>query len=147
MGSGNKKLKSRDSTGNQIKGHETTVIDYRKLKPVFSLEYMGVRGFCISECDVPDKAIFMDAILKRGRMTWEQLIQEDHTKLGFEILRDERINQRLREKSLKPLSPDAKLKVFRAKSDTLKRFVGHRENNILYLLFYDKDGSLYKHSK
>lgn len=107
---------------------------------------MGVRSYCISDCDTSDKSILLEALFKRSKMTWKDIKDDGHFKLGYEILSDEKLNKKLREKSLKKLSDDARLKVFRAKQGTKKRIIGHREDHIFYLLYYDRKGDLYNHN-
>lgn len=141
-----KHLKNRDSSGKNVPAPLSLLIDYEETKPLFSLEYTTCRGYAVRSCGIQDKAIFLDAIHKRSGLTWKQLRNERYENgLGWEILQNERTNMRLRKMAKKKLTDDVKMWIFRAKPKTIKRIVGHRENQVFYILFLDPNGSLYEH--
>lgn len=140
-----RRLVERDTKGERIKTHTPKTDEYLKQKPAFSLEYMGVRGYCVSDCDTTQKSSLVDALFLRSQLTWQQLKNEPRDRLGYEILSDPSLNNKLRSKAKKKLSEDDRLKVFRVKTDTKMRMIGHRVDHIFYILLFDRKGDLYDH--
>ncbi len=138
-------IKKRDTKGSRIDTHQGVQDVYFKQTPLFSLQFLKVNKYCPKDCEPSERAIFFDALYKRSCLTWEQIRQISHETLGYEILKNEKINDNLRKNAKMELAPDAPIKIFRAKKDTKMRIVGHREGRIFYLLYLDRKGDLYSH--
>ncbi len=143
----NKRLKDRDSQGKKLAPRQSLRISDDDKKPLFSLEYIGVNTkYGLKSCQVEDKAIFLEAIHKRSDLTWKQIKNEPFKNgLGFELLKDRKLNMKLRRMARKKLTEDAKIRVFCAKSRTKRRMLGERDGQIFYILFLDPCGEIYEH--
>lgn len=142
----NTRLKNRDSKGKHLSTHPSLPIVDDEAKPLFSLEYITCNKYNLRYCDVKDKAIFLEAIHKRSRLTWKDIKDLPYKNgLGWEPLKDERLNIKLRKMTEKTLTEDTKIWVFCAKSRTKRRILGQRDGQIFYILFLDPKGKLYKH--
>ena len=142
----NKHLKDRDSQGKNLSTRPSPPIGDDDKKPLFSLEYIGVKKYDLKSCNNEDKAIFLDAIHKRSGFTWKQIKNQSYENgLGWETLQNEKLNMKLRKMATKKLTEDVKIWIFCAKSETTRRMLGHRDGQVFYILFLDPRGKLYKH--
>lgn len=140
----NKHLKKRDSQGKNLSSRPS--IDYDEAKPLFSLEYVGVKKYDLKSCTDQDKGIFLEAIYKRSGLMWKQIKSLPYKNgLGCETLTNEEINKKLRERAKKELTDDVKIRIFCVKPRTKMRMVGHRDGQVFYILFLDPRGDLYTH--
>lgn len=139
------RLRHRDSQTKNLLTPPAPPVDWDETKPLFSLEYIGCKNYDLKCCDHQDKAIFLDAIYKRSGLTWKQIKSQPKDRLGWELLDNDKTNMKLREMAKKKLTEDVKIWVFRAKSKTIRRMVGHRDRQVFYILFLDPNGSLYEH--
>ena len=114
-------------------------IDNNERKPIFSLEYM-MREYSVERCDAERKAAFADALWTRSQMTWRQIIQAPRHGLG-----SERIPRRA-----------IKVGVPRAITEDVSEFlsmrfhsnapmVGFRIGQIFYIVWLDRNYSIYDH--
>lgn len=142
-----KRFQDRDSQGKKIAPRPSPIITDDDKKPLFSLEYIGINTkYGLKSCQAKDKAIFLDAIHKRSGLTWKQIKYESFKDgLGWEFLKDKKLNIKLRNMARKKLTDDAKIQVFCAKARTKKRMLGERDGQIFYILFLDPLGETYEH--
>ena len=98
-------------------------------------------GYTIDECRQAGKAEeFLEALWRRSKLTWRDLLVADHEKIGAEPLPQSRVTST----AIANLTPDEKLLVFRFASRT-GRIVGYREGRIYHVLWVDPSLSLYPH--
>lgn len=116
-----------------------TVDDNNKLCPLFSLEYLDPK-YCISKCEKDEKASFADTLRIIGQLTWNELIKGGKHQNGCETIRIEQIKRK------KPLiiTDDVK-KVLAFRFHDRKAVVGHRIGRVFYIIWLDRDFSLYNH--
>ena len=60
------------------------------ITPVFCLEHLQPQ-YCLSKCEKDEKAAFAEALFKRSKMSWGQIIQADKHGLGCETIKRDAI--------------------------------------------------------
>jgi hypothetical protein len=120
----------------QIK--KTAEKSYDQRHPVFSLQYLQ-SNHCISRCEMAEKAKFADTLRKLSQFTWLDLKLTGRHQLGYE---------KIEKNSLKVgipahLTEDINIIAFRF--DGKKSMVGYRINDIFYIVWVDRNFSVYKH--
>ena len=106
--------------------------------PVFSLQYVQP-SYCISKCTKDEKSSLVDKMHRLSNLTWAELKQAGRHQLGFEKIARDSI------KSAIPnhLTPDVDLIAFRF--DGMKPMVGYRREATFFILWLDRDFTLYDH--
>ena len=83
-----KKKRSRVKSLQGNKGHANISADpspdYDRMPPLFSLERVQQKGYCLSDLCQADKAAFAQAIFKRRQILWSDIKKIDKHALGFE---------------------------------------------------------------
>jgi len=114
--------------------------NYNSMPPIFSLEKIAGDNYCFSKLDDTDKKQFAESIFKRKNTSWNDIQSLDKHGLGTEKIPKSKINGSIP----KFITDDMKdFLVFRFNG--MKPMVGYREKNIFYVLWFDKDFTLYKH--
>lgn len=106
------------------------------LHPAFSLRYVEKR-YCISDCDKSEKSHFAEKILKLSQMTWAQIKQSHRHSFGTEII------SQLEAKLPVAAPKGAHALAFRFSGK--KPMVGYRDGNIFYVVWFDREFTLYDH--
>lgn len=136
--------------GNRIKSPQVSKSDsgifanstpnYDLMPPVFSLERIQQSGYCLSDLCKEDKAAFADAIFKRKSITWSDIKKLDRHALGFEKIDKSSIKAPL------PRFITEDMDHFLAfRFNGMKPMIGYRKQNIFFVLWFDKDFTLYAH--
>jgi len=136
------KLKKRQQSANAklIKGHlAPDSIPAEKKKPLFSFQYLDPE-YCISRCEKKDKAALADQLRILGSKTWTELHQASRHGIGYEKIGKNSIKTGLPE-HLK--NDDITFFAFRFSGK--KPMVGYRYQEIFYIIWLDRDYSLYEH--
>lgn len=77
-----KKLSLKSTPHIQIK---TPLLDYGKLKPVFSFFHMRYgKNYCLSKCDRDHKADLATLLLKLSQVTWDEIASSYRKAYGYE---------------------------------------------------------------
>ena len=135
----NKLKKKKGKGGNRILAPSTKDTPSSDLScPVFSLEYLQ-KGYCVKDCNSKDKADFAVQLRQLSELNWRQLRAADRHGLGYE---------KISKKSIKPGTPphitdDVTLIAFRFSGK--KPMVGYRDGRTFYVVWLDRDFSLYDH--
>lgn len=106
--------------------------------PVFSLQYVQP-SHCLSNCTKDEKSALIDKIHRLSGLTWAEIKQKDRHKLGFEKIARSSIKTSIPSH----LTPDVDLIAFRF--DGMKPMVGYRREATFFILWLDRDFSLYNH--
>jgi hypothetical protein len=107
--------------------------------PIFSLEYLG-GDYCLSKCTTGEKVAFVDRLHALSRMTWGDIYRAPRHGFGCETIERSAIGTR----SLpSEMSEDVALLVFRFYGKA--PMVGYRKDRVFFVLFLDRDFTLYKH--
>jgi len=115
--------------------------NYNNMPPIFSLEKIVGDNYCFSELDDIDKKQFAESIFKRRNINWKDIYNLPKHTLGTEKIPKSQIKGSLPNFITEDMND---FLVFRFSG--LKSMVGYREKNIFYVLWFDKDFTLYKHS-
>lgn len=115
-------------------------INYEDKPPIFSLERLQNGEYCLQKLDTDGKANFAEAIFKRKELKWKDIKQCPKHGLGFEKIAKTSIKAPMP----KFITPD--VDHFLAFRFYGKRpMVGYRINDIFYVLWFDKNFTLYDH--
>lgn len=111
-------------------------ISFQDLPPKFSLQYVQSK-YCINRCTKDEKCDFVNAMYKRKDHSWKKLFIEPHDKLGLEIIK----------KGLKVTCPECASgkELLSLRFSGKKPMVGFRERDVFYVLWFDRDFSVYQH--
>ncbi|WP_454783294.1 hypothetical protein [Legionella sp. WA2022007384] len=107
-------------------------------KPLFSLEHLQP-NYCISDCTKEQKAALADALRKRGKMTWNEIIQAHKHGLGTEKIAQHAIKAPMP----KDITPDTNLIALRF--DGKAAMVGRRDGRVFIVYWIDHNFTLYDH--
>jgi hypothetical protein len=131
------KLKKRnDKPIGKIAQREDPGVSFKDEPPKFSLRYVQP-DYCITRCETNDQLNFIDAMLKRKDHAWKHLESAPHQGLGCEVIKQ----------GLKVRVPDcAKGKaILSFRFSGKKAMVGFRERDVFYILWFDREYSVYAH--
>lgn len=108
------------------------------LPPIFSLEYLQ-KDHCVRECQPGEQADFAVQLRQLSELNWRQLRAAPKHGLGYEKIDQDSINP-----SIPPhITKDVNLIAFRFSGK--KAMVGYRDNRTFYVIWLDRDFSVYKH--
>jgi len=134
------KAGSKPSPFNGKSDQNDKPVDFDRLPPIFSFEYMlEGSGYSVACCDKDHKAALMSRLFKLSQMNWQQIRLADRLGLGSEkIARD----------SLKPPIPkrvteDADFLALRYNGK--HPMVGFRDGRTFNVLFIDHTMDVYPH--
>ncbi|MGB3300172.1 MAG: hypothetical protein WBA76_18065 [Phormidesmis sp.] len=106
--------------------------------PVFSLQYLQ-SDYCITQCEGDDQAQFSVKLRKLSELTWSMIQSVHRHGLGYE-----RIEQDAIKAPVPPhITADVNLIAFRFSG--MKSMVGYRDGRIFYVVWLDRDFTLYPH--
>ena len=107
--------------------------------PAFSLEYMDRGRYGLAACELREKGDFADALYKRSQLSWDELQSSPKHGLGPEKLPRSRIRTGIPAQ----VTPEVTFLAFRFSGQ--KAMVGYRQGHIFYVLWLDRDFTLYDH--
>ncbi len=119
-----------------IRPRDESPVSYMDEPPAFSLKYIQ-KAYCISECEKEDRLAFLEAMLKRKETSWNTLSSCDYQGLGYE-----KIKHGLNVQVPKVAAGKA---IIAFRFSGKKPMVGFRERDIFYVLWLDRDFSVYDH--
>lgn len=129
------KDRSAGST-NKISPRENPGGSYQDEPPKFSLQFIQA-SHCINKCEAEEQRDFVQAMYKRKDQSWKSLQSMPHEKLGFEP-----IKQGFKV-SIPQCAAEKTLLAFRFSGQ--KAMIGFRERDVFYILWFDRDFSVYVH--
>jgi hypothetical protein len=136
--------KSRIKQPKINKSNRLTTINppnYDNLPPLFSLEKIVGDDYCFSRLSNDEKKDFAESIFKRKALTWNDIKKAPKHGLGTEKIPKSNITGKIPEFITDDIND---FLVFRFSGK--KPMVGYREKNIFYILWFDNNFTLYKHS-
>ncbi|HLP89845.1 MAG TPA: hypothetical protein VK184_14810 [Nostocaceae cyanobacterium] len=107
--------------------------------PVFSLCYLDGE-YCITKCEKDDQAAFALKIHRLSKLTWSQIKSQHRHKLGYEKIARDAIKAPIP----KFITEDVTFIAFRFSG--MKPMVGYRDSAIFYVIWLDRNFTLYDHS-
>ena len=114
--------------------------NYDLMPPLFSLERVQQKGYCLSDLCQTDKAAFAQAIFKRRQIPWSDIKKLNKHALGFEKIVKSAIKT-----PIPPFITDEIEHFLAFRFQGLKPMVGYRQKNIFVVLWFDQNFTLYKH--
>jgi len=114
--------------------------NYDEVPVIFSLEKIVGDKYCFSKLDDEDKKQFAESIYKRKNIKWKDIRTIPKHGLGTEKIPRDQIKGTIPSHITEDIS-DFLCFRFNGK----KPMVGYREKNIFYILWFDKDFTLYNH--
>ena len=128
----------KSSVGARFKVNETASVSSQTMKPKFAFEYLQ-SSYCISKCEKDDRAALSDALRMLSSITWAQIASAPKHGLGTETLHQSAIHAAI------PacVTDDTRLLAFRFSGT--KAMVGYRTQEVFYVLWFDRDFTLYDH--
>ncbi|MBT9312156.1 hypothetical protein [Leptothoe kymatousa] len=106
--------------------------------PIFSLEYLQ-KDYCVTVCQVQDQAKFAIRLRKLSEMTWKEIKSAPRHGLGHEKISRNSIQESIPSH----ITDDVTFLAFRFSG--MKPMVGYRSGRIFYVIWLDKDFTLYDH--
>ena len=107
--------------------------------PYFSLRYL-TKSHCISNCTDNEKVGFVDKIFRLSQINWLEIKKSQRHGLGFEVIDRKCIRQPIPSS----IPEDATIIAFRFHE--FKPMVGYRRNVTFFIIWFDRDYSLYDHT-
>jgi len=133
------KLKKPDITqGKNISVNSGSTESTNNRTPLFCLEYLQPE-YCLSNCQKEEKAAFADALFKRSKMLWSEIIETGRHAAGCETIKRDAIRASIPTH----LTEDVRFLALRFKGKA--PMVGYREGRIFHILWIDRNFTLYKH--
>jgi hypothetical protein len=115
--------------------------DYNQRPPIFSLERLQGGTYCLESLDQEGKAAFADAIFKRRKLSWNEIISSPRHGLGCEKISRASITA-----AIPPcITPDVD-HFLALRFHGKKPMVGIRSKDVFYVLWFDHNYSVYPHS-
>jgi len=130
--------KPKAGQGKNISVTSETIESTNDKTPVFCLEHLQPQ-YCLSKCQKDEKAAFADALFKRSKLSWGQIIQADRHGLGCETIKRDAIQAAIPSH----LTEDVRFIALRFKNKA--PMVGYKEGRIFHILWIDRSFTLYKH--
>lgn len=130
--------KNRKAKAKRAAELETEDVSPEQQPPIFSLRYLN-RDYHLSQCTKDEKAAFADTLAKLSQLTWSKIKSQSRHGLGFEkISRDA-----IRSSIPSHLTEEVDFIAFRFFGKA--PMVGYRERAVFYVIWLDRDFTLYPH--
>lgn len=135
-----RKIKSPLPSEGKLFGHKSVISEnHNTLHPSFCFKYLQKGNFHLDACENEDQLSLIKRLVKLGEMTWAQIMGADRHGLGTE---------KITKSAIKPSVPvfiteDVNLLAFRFHGK--KPMVGYRNGKTFYILWIDRDFTLYDH--
>ncbi len=136
---GKKGLKAFDNKGQRFSARPTAHESTEQQPPYFSLRYVASQ-YCISDCQLQDRAAFTDTIRKLSQLTWMEIKQQSRHTLGYEKIPRTSIKAGIPNH----IKDDVQFVAFRFSG--LKPMVGYRDGAVFHIIWFDNKFTLYRHS-
>ncbi len=134
-----KKIKPRKpDTGKRSKPHLTSDTNPKTEYLTISLRYLD-KDYCLTKCDKDERAAFADSVRILTQKKWVELLSLNRHGQGYEKISQEQIKAKIPFQ----LTPDTNIIAFRFHKK--KPMVGYRDGDIFYIIWFDRDFTLYRH--
>ena len=133
-----KRFKSEQNKGKFLT-KETSEKSPDQLPPIFSLQYLSPQ-YCVSCCQQQEKAHFADTLRKLSQLTWAELRQANRHKLGCEKISRSSIRVGI------PVHIKEDVNFIAFRFDGQKAMIGYKAAHVFYIIWLDRDFSVYNHS-
>jgi len=105
------------------------------LHPIFDVSALNKGPFPISACTKDEKSAFADKLVEMSQLSWQELVQSNRHKQGYEIIED----------YPKPpnLTDDVRIIAFRFYGKA--PMIGYRQEQVFHIIALDRAFTAYKH--
>jgi hypothetical protein len=136
----NKRLKAnqRQEKGKRISAREIVDLPPEQESPLFSLRYMN-KDYSLAKCTKDEKAAFADTLYKLSQLTWSQINACPRHGSGYEKIARSSIGAPIPSH----LKDDVNFIAFRFFGKA--PMVGYRDGAVFYVIWLDRDFTLYPH--
>lgn len=108
------------------------------LRPIFSLEHLD-REYCLSRCEQDEKAAFADTLHRLSRLTWQQIVNAPRHGTGCEKISRDSIAGSV------PSVITDDVNIIALRFQGKKAMVGFRDDQVFYVIWLDRNFTLYRH--
>lgn len=134
-----KKPKAPRVSKNKLKLSGKTRVSTNAETPVFSFQYLVDGKYSLSACEQREKAALADTLAKLSKLTWAEIVQSPRHGNGHEIIPTNQIQASIPSH----ITEDVRILAFRFYRNA--PMVGYRADRIFYIIWLDRDFSLYDH--
>jgi hypothetical protein len=106
--------------------------------PAFSLRYLQ-HDFCVTDCSKDQRAAFATKLRELSQLSWSKLRQSPRHGLGYERIPRDAI------KAPVPNHVTEEVHLIAFRFDGLRPMVGYRDSGIFFILWLDRNFTLYSH--
>lgn len=132
--------KDRRNKGERIKPGSSRGVSPQTLPPKFSLRYLSQREHSLRNCQRDEKAAFADTLDKLSRLTWNRIASSNRHANGYEKIPRAQIKASIPQH----ITDEVNLLAFRFFGR--RPMVGYRDGTTFYVLWLDRDFTLYSHA-
>ncbi|MFB2921939.1 hypothetical protein [Aerosakkonema funiforme] len=129
----------RKEKGERFSVRETSDVPPEQQPPLFSLRYIN-KDYSLSQCTKDEKAAFADTLDRLSQLTWNQIKASPRHGLGYEKIERNSINSSIPTH----IKDDVNFIAFRFCG--MAPMVGYRDGAVFYIIWLDRDFTLYPHS-
>lgn len=133
-----KKIKSPPAASGKFKQLPAAGVSTNKETPLFGLQYLD-STYSLKACTKDEKAAFGDTLDKLSKLSWGELLTAPRNGSGYEIIPQYQIRASIPNH----VTSDIKLLAFRFCGQA--PMVGYRVDRVFYVLWLDRDFTLYDH--
>ena len=131
----------KQNKGKRIKIHEDAKRSSQQERPLFSFEFLNHDArYALSRCSSEEKSRFIEKIVNLSQLTWAEIQSSNRHKVGYEKIPAKKIRAKLHPEA------DSKRDYLAFRCIGKAPMVGYRVGRIFYVLWIDRDFTLYKHS-
>ncbi len=126
--------------GKRLKLHEVGNRSSQLEKPLFSFEFLNHDArYGLSKCSSDEKSRFIEKIVQLSQLTWAEIQSSGRHQVGFEKIPAKQIRAKLHPEA------DARRDYLSFRCIGKAPMVGYRVGRVFYILWIDRDFTLYKH--
>ncbi len=129
----------RKDKGQKLSTKETKEILPEQEPPLFSLRYIN-KDYSISKCTKDEKSALVDTLYQLSQLTWNEIKASPRHGLGYEKIDRSAI------KSSIPSHITVEINLIAFRFCGMAPMVGYRDGAIFYIIWLDRDFTLYPHS-
>jgi hypothetical protein len=130
----------KPNKGKKFKLHEDTKKSSQQERPLFSFEFLHHDArYSLSACTTEEKSKFIEKIVRLSQLTWAEIQSSGKHQLGIEKIPANQIKANLHPEA------DSRRDYLAFRCVGKAPMVGYRVRRIFYILWIDRNFTLYKH--
>lgn len=128
----------RAAGGTRVAARKSDLESTQHLHPKFSLEHLA-GDYCLSRCSREEKARFADRLHELSQLTWQEISQAPRHGQGFETIPTSAIRSGV------PSCITTEVRILAFRCIGKAPMLGFRELDTFYVVWIDRNFSLYRH--